>query len=223
MPAVFSRPTRPLGFHSNAVGGRRVVLWPPFESMKAEMCPFCLEDLRRGEFIELKGCMHAACASCVLRYAASQWVAGRPMRCPLCRSVSSVGAAEFAVSEKQRPLGLTMDGCYRISFLEDCFGNWHCYGTEHAETGSRFVVSGLSTSARHRRRRTFSQSALCWVAPYHGWIVPNGSPDANAMFKRVASSIVDAEQERVATSSTSPRPSGTRRTRPTDGADGVLG
>ena len=190
MPVVWSRPARPLGFHSNSACGSRVVLWPPFESMAPERCPFCLDDVRRGEFIEMKGCSHAACAACLLRYAASQWVSGRTMRCPLCRSAESAGVAEFEVCGDQRTLGLVTDGVYRISFIEDCYANWHCYATVHIPTGSRFVASGLGADAPYRRRRTFAPSALCWIAPYHGWIVTNGAPDANPRFSRVKTESV---------------------------------
>ena len=200
MPTVWSRPARPLGFHSNSDCGRRVVLWPPFESMAPERCPICLDDVRRGEFLEMKGCAHVACTACLLRYAASQWTAARTPLCPLCRSAESAGVAEFNVSAERRPLGLTADGAYRMFFLEDCYANWHCYATVHLTTGARFVTRGLASAAPYRRMRTFSPSSLCWIAPYHGWIVTNGAPDSNDDFRRVverAAPVVHHPRESV--------------------------
>lgn len=181
MPTIWSRPARPLGYRATA-GRRRVVLWSPYEETPPESCPICLSPLRHGEFVELAGCLHAACKGCMLRYAVSQWRSGASPSCPLCRSSASCGTASFDVAEDQiKSMGLARGGKHLLHFIEDCYHNWHCYATEHAKSGERYLTRGVDAA----RQRTFVPSATCWLAPYHGWIVPNGAPDANAAFERV--------------------------------------
>lgn len=175
---IWSKPKLPLGCE-RIQGKRRVVLYEPWESEPLAVCMICREPVRPSEFIELSQCLHHGCKGCLLQYAAHRWMAGERFACPLCRSTQANGCAELQNDGDVD--GLVRRGTHRLYYLQDCFQNWHCYGVQHQL--ERYVVRALNSAKTARRLLAYTKSQLCWLSPYHGWIVPNGSPARNPRFR----------------------------------------
>ena len=160
-----------------APDGKGVVLLDQMGSY--DNCSICHYAMRYNKFLELNGCMHSFCKSCVMETALRLWKAGRTFTCPLCRSTDSNLSAVLNIACTEVGRGPLPPGSYRVYTLEDCYGNWHPYGVKDLVTEARFKAKC------NPGMQTFTKCMTCHISPYSGWIVPGGAPRNSARFTDV--------------------------------------
>ena len=176
---MFSRPRWPLGMAD--YDGANVILFEPYQTQDPlGDCSICLSQLKYNKYIELKGCGHSFCKSCVLNHAAQRFLNRLgTYACPLCRSSDAHLVFRMHVDASDPLPGIPSTGQTRMFALCDQYENWHVYIVENAVSKTCFINAALSTGLPVA---AFTNSQTCWLSPFSGWIVPNGVPAKNPKF-----------------------------------------
>ena len=171
---AFSKPCWPLG---SFVQDGRLGVMAPYSDEADEICCVCTEPLKWCTHIDLP-CGHSHHMACLTQWFLTKLKSRMGVRaafgCPLCRASCRVVARVVDDTVPLPRIRFTDPSTRVLHAITDTYGNW----TILAVTTDKglFITSGVLSNA-------YQHTQTCWLNPYAGWIVPNGSPTKNPIFQ----------------------------------------